>query len=464
MINRFLNFQTKTITSGALILGVSYSISAVLGLLRDRLLAGHFGAGLELDVYFAAFRIPDFVYNILILGGITIAFLPLFAEYFSRNEKEGWEMVNHILNAFLLLLIIASLILFILTPWLVKFIFSGFDQLHQAFIIPLIRIFLLSPIIFGISNIFSGILQYFQRFFIYGLAPILYNLGIIIGILFFSPYFGIFGVGLGVILGALLHMLIQIPAAIVCGFRYKFLLNFRYKALLRIFYLMIPRVFGVAAQQINLIVITALASTITTGAITVFNFSNNFQSLPVGLIGVSFAVAVFPSLVQAAALKQKENFFQNFFSIFRRILLLIIPVSILVFLLRNYIISIIYKTGKFTLGDTHLTSACLGLFALSIFAQSLIPLLARAFFSLQDTKTPTIITIFAVLINIILSFYFISLLQSPNNFSNFLSEFFFLPQTKELAILGLPLAFSFSAIFQFVFLYLALRKKIKTVF
>jgi len=269
---------------------------------------------------------------------------------------------------------------------------------------------------------------------------------------------------MGVVFGAFLHMAIQIPTARNCGFSYKFLFDFKYPALKRIFKLMVPRVFGVAAQQINLIVITAIASTITMGSIAIFSISNNFQSLPVGIIGASFAVAIFPTLSRFFAENQKKEFLENLSAIFRQILFFIIPISILIFLLRNQVVGIIYQTGKFGLEDVQLTSACLGIFAFSIFAQSLIPLLARAFFSLQDTKTPTLITISTVFLNIILSFSFVWLLKFPNIFSNSLIEFFSLFRNENTPLLGLPLAFSISAIFQFIFLYLTLKQKIKKTF
>ena len=459
-LNKIFNSQTKTLTRGALIIGVSYFFSAVLGLIRDRLLVGHFGAGLELDVYFAAFRIPDFVYNILILGGLIVAFLPLFAEYFSKNKNEVWQMTNYILNAFLIFILAISFILFLLTPWFIKWLFPGFGPAHYKLAVPLIRLLFLSPIFFGISNLLSGILQYFQRFFIYSLTPILYNLGIIFGILFLTPHFGIFGVGLGVVFGAFLHMAIQIPTARNCGLSYKFLLDFKYPAIKRIFKLMVPRVFGVAAQQINLIIITAIASTISAGSIVIFSISNNFQGLPVGIIGASFAVAIFPTLSRFFAENRKKEFLENFSSIFRQILVFVIPISILTFLLRDQIVGIIYLTGKFGLDDAKLASACLGIFAFSIFAQSLIPLLTRAFFSLQDTKTPTLITLAVVLINIILSFSFVWLLRTPNIFSNFLTEFFSLLRNENTPLLGLPLAFSISAICQFILLIFFIKKKL----
>lgn len=461
MLTRFFNFQTKTIGHGAFILGVSYFLSALLGFFRDRLLAGRFGAGPELDVYFAAFRIPDFVYNLLILGGFSVAFLPLFSEYFSRNKEEAWRMANYLLNAFLFLLVAVSLVIFIFTPGIIRVIFPGFGPQDQLLAVPLVRLLFLSPIIFGISNLLSGILHYFNRFFIYGLAPILYNLGIIFGILFFSPVFGIFGVGMGVVLGAFLHMVIQIPSAVNCGFNYKPLLDFRYPALKRVFILMTPRIFGVAVQQINLIVIVAIASTITTGSIAIFNFSNNLQSFPIGIIGVSFAVAAFPALSRFWSQNQKKEFFESFYLVFRRIIFFIVPVSVLIFILRTPIVGFIYKTGKFGWEETQLTAACLGIFSLSIFAQALIPLLARAFFSWQDTKTPTLIAIFSVAFNIILAFSFIRILSFSNFFSNFLTEFFNLQAVSDISVIALPLAFSLAAILQFLLLFIFFRKRTK---
>ncbi len=463
MFSRIFNLRAKNITLSALILGISYFISAVLGLVRDRMLAGHFGAGTELDVYFAAFRIPDFVYNIFILGGLTIAFIPLFSEYLSKNKEEAWKMVNYVLNAFLCFLVFASLILFILSPLLIKWLFPGFGPAEQKLAVPLVRLLFLSPIIFGISNLFSGILQYFNRFFVYSLSPIFYNLGIIFGILFLTPHFGIFGVGLGVILGAFLHMMVQIPTAIKCGFSYRFFLNFKYPAIIRILKLMVPRVFGIAAQQINLIVITAIASVISAGSIAIFNFSNNLQSLPTGVIGVSFAVAIFPALSKTWVQNQKEEFFRNFSLAFRQILLFIIPISLLIFLLRNQIINIILKTGQFGVPEAKLTAACLGIFAFSIFAQSLIPLLSRGFFSLQDTKTPTLITALSVVLNIAFAFFFIWLLSFQNLFTNFIKNFFEIEGTKNIAIIGLPFAFSISAIFQFILLFLLFKRKTKSI-
>ncbi len=464
MLHRLFNSQTKSITFAALLLGVSALASRLFGLLRIGLIAGHFGRGEQADIYFAAFRIPDFVYNILIAGGVIIAFLPLFSEYYSKNKEKAWQFTNYTLNTFLFLLVLLSLIFFIFTPQLLKFITPGFSARAQSTAIALTRLMFLSPILFGVGSIFSGILHYFNRFLVYSLAPILYNLGIIFGILVLTPFYGIFGVGIGVVLGALCHLLIQIPAAISCGFRYKFLFSFREPAIRKIFRLMVPRMFAVAAQQINLMVITAIASFITTGAIAIFTYANDLQYFPLGIIAIPFALASFPALSRAWAQGKKEKFFQTFSTTFHQILFLIVPASVLMFILRAQLVRLIlgsFGDSKFDWLATRLTAACLGIFALGIFASALIPLLARAFFAFQNTKTPALIALFSVGLNIILSFSFVYLLSDtlwgwfPKQLANVLK----LKGIENIAVLGLPLAFSLAMIFQFsLLLFFFVRK------
>jgi len=462
-LNRFFHFQTKTISSSAVILAISALTSRFLGLVRDWLLAKNFGAGPELDVYFAVFRIPDLIYNILIAGGIVIAFLPLFSEYFSKDKEKAWDFTNNILNIFLFLFIIIAFVFLIFTPFLMKLIAPGFDQEQFSRAVFLTRLMFLSPIFFGLSSVFSGILQYFNRFFIYGLCPILYNLGIIFGILFLAPIFSILGVVIGVILGAALHFLIQVPSAISCGFKYRPIFNLKDPGVKKIFLLMIPRIFGIGANQINLMVITAIASTISAGSIAIFNLANNLQYLPVGIIGLSFSMAVFPALSRNWADLKKEEFIKNFSSVFRHILYFIVPVSFLMFLLRNQIVSIILEHGQFTITSARLTAAALGLFSFSIFALSLIPLIQRVFFSFQNTKTPALVTVLGAVLNIALSFYFVWLLKFENPLQDFVKRFLSLSETNNIPFLGLPLAFSISIIFQFVVLMIFLQRKINNI-
>jgi len=459
-LNGFLNSETKSIKGATFILAASSLVSAVLGLFRDRLLAGFFGAGPETGIYFAAFRIPDLIYRILILGGVLVAFVPIFAEYFSESKEKAWEMVNYVLNVFLFLLVGAALLLFIFTPWLIKSIIPGLNPEDKDMAIVLTRLLFLSPIFFGISNIFSGVLHYFNRFLVYSLAPIFYNLGIISGIVFLTPYFGILGAGVGVIFGAFLHLLIQIPSVANCGFRYRPLFGFRHPAIVRIFKLMLPRVFGVAAYQIYFIITTALASLISAGSIAIFNFANNLQGLPIGILGPSLAMAVFPAFSRFWANGQKKEFIETFSSVLRQGLFLMVPLTAVFFILRNQIVRLILGTGRFGFADEQLTAVSLGFFSFSIFAMALIPYLTRAFFSLQDTKTPTITTLISTSINIGFALIFMNILSSSNFFSDFIRNVFSLDDLPNIAVVGLALAFSIGVILQFFFLLVALYLKI----
>jgi len=460
MLNRIFNSQTKTITSAFTLVSLSALLSRILGLVRDRLLAARFGAGTELDIYFAAFRIPDFVYGILIAGGVLATFLPVFSEYFQKEKEKAWELTNNVLNCFLVCLLGLCAILFLFTPQILDFVVPGFSLEEKILTANLTRMMFLSPIFFGLSNIFSGILHYFNRFLTYSLAPLLYNLGIIFGILVLVPYFGIYGLAFGVILGAFCHLAIQIPSAILAGFSWKPIFNFYSPGLKRIFKLMIPRTIGAAASNLNLIVITALASTLVSGSIAIFSFANNLRYFPIGIIGVSFAIATFPVLSRSWVNGEKKKFSENFSSTFRQILFLIIPISIFLFLLRAQIVRLILGSGRFDWSDTRLTAASLGLFSFGLFASSLVPLLVRAFFSFQDTKTPVFISVGAIILNIILCFLFIFLLKSQNFFEEFLRNFLKLKGIDNIGVLTFPLAVSLSEIFNFSLLFYFLSRKI----
>ncbi len=460
VINRLLNNKSKTIFSAAFILVVTALTSRVLGLLRDRLLAGRFGAGDKLDIYFTAFRLPDLVFNIIIVGAISSVFIPIFTEYFHKDDKEAWQLTNNVLNLVLLFLMALVVVLIIFAPFIISLIAPGFSGAKREMTILLTRIMFLSPILLGVSSIFSAVLQYFHRFLIYSLAPIVYNIGIIIGILFFVPKFGLVGLAWGVVLGALLHVLIQLPSTIYSGFRWQPIFNIFHTGVRKIIKLMIPRTIGIAGDQINFLVITAIASTLVSGSIAVFNLANNLQYVSIGIFGIAFATAVFPSLSRAFAKKENDSFSKDFSSTFSRVLFLIIPLSVLFFILRAQIVRVILGTGAFGWVDTRLTAAALGIFSISIFAQSLIPLVSRAFYACRDTKTPVLISLASIFLNIIFSFLFVWLLGSVSIFNSWISNVLKLQGLRSMAILGLPLAFSLAEIFNFVVLIKIFAKKI----
>ena len=460
MVRKLINHSAKTIFSAAVILAITTLISKILGLFRDRLLAGKFGAGNELDIYFAAFRLPDLIYSIVVMGAISSAFMPVFAEYWHKDKKEAWYLTSGVFNLITLILIALALIFIFFAPWLITFIAPGFSGEKREMAIILTRIMFLSPIFLGMSSILSGVLQYFNRFFISSLAPIMYNVGIICGIVFFVPRWGLIGLAWGVVLGAVLHFFIQLPSAIYSGFHWQKILTVYHEGIKKIIKLMVPRTVGLAGTQINFWVITAIASTLAAGSIAVFNLSNNLQYIPIGIIGISFAMATFPRLTRSFAQKDKNKFARSFFSAFNQILFWVLPITVIFFLLRAQIVRVVLGTGQFGWLDTRLTAAALGIFAFSVFAQSLIPLVSRAFYSLQDTQTPVLINLIGVLINIIFSFFFVWILRQDNLFFHFISKALKLGGINDFSVLGLPIAFSLSSMITFFWLMRSFSQKI----
>jgi putative peptidoglycan lipid II flippase len=445
MLKKFINGQSKTIISAAIVIGAASLTSRFLGVFRDRILASVFGAGLELDMYYAAFRLPDLVYNLLVLGALSAGFIPIFVGYIdnyrqTKDNREAWMLVNNILNILVIALIIVCGVLIIFAPWLVKIIAPGFDLEQKLITIKLIRIMLLSPIFLGLSSVFGGILQSFKRFFIYSLAPIFYNLGIIIGALYFVDLWGIYGLAWGVIFGAFLHLINQLGASLILGYRYQKIVNLKNSGVRKILKMMTPRTMTLAVTQINLLVITIIASTLPEGSIAVFNFANNLQSFPVGIFGVSFAIAAFPTLAEFVATGNKKDFIKNFSTTFRQILFFVIPVSFLLIILRAQTVRIVLGSGQFDWQDTILTMNALAFFSLSLFSQALSPLLVRGFYAYHDSQTPFYAAMVGALINIVLSLFF--------------TKYF------TFGVVGLALAYSVASWVNMGLLFLALRSKI----
>jgi len=431
-LKKLFTSQSKTITSAAIILGGASLVSRLFGIFRDRVLASQFGLGQELDIYYAAFRLPDFIFNLLILGSLSAGFIPVFTKVL-ENKKKAWELVNIVFNVIILALIFIAAILFIAAPWLVKLITPGFDDVALSQTVKMTQIMFLSLVFLGISAIFGSVLQSLKSFFIYSIAPILYNVGIIAGALFFVPTLGLYGLAWGVVLGAFMHMLIQLVAARLLGYRWSCNFNLKNKNLKLIFKLMIPRTLGLIVSQVNFFVVTIIGSTLAAGSIAVFNLANNIQSFPLGLFAVSFAVAAFPTLSEQA--EHTKKFVQTMSLAIRQILFFVIPSSALLIVLRAQVVRVILGSGKFSWSDTLLTLDVLSLFALSLFAQSIILVLARAYYALQDTKTPLLIGIVSALFNIL----------------------FCLLLIKPFGVSGLALAFSFSSIINCLLLFAILK-------
>jgi len=375
-----------------------------LGFGRNALLAYFYGAGDILDAYFLAFRLPDFVFNLLFFGAFSAGFVPVFIKLKNENKESAWELASDILNITLVIFIIFGAVFFVIAPWVLRLIAPGFDQEKMALAVTLSRIMFLQPIFLGVSMIFSGILQSNHRFLSYSLAPIFYNIGIILGILFLTPKFGPAGLAWGVILGALLHMLVQYPAAKASGFNYKPVFSLKKNSLKRIFKVIAPRSASLILGQLSLVVMAGLASFLGSGRVAIFNFANDLNSLILGVIAIPLAVAVFPIFSQEVSKDRFKEFGEMVIRTLRQLLFLIIPATALFFILRAQIVRLTLGYGKFDWVDTVLTVQTLGLFLIGLVFQGVLTIVMRAFFALEDAKTTFWVSIVGILIGLATAF------------------------------------------------------------
>ncbi len=434
-----------------MIIAVFSILAKLLGLVRDRLLASTFGAGDILDAYYAAFKLPDLIFNTLVLGALSVAFVPVFINLFNqKNENKDkvtsadgedlgpWGLTSAVINTVFLILSCLAVLFFIFAHQIVPLIAPGFSGEKLALTVQMTRIMLLSIVFFGISNVFSSVLQARRRFLMFALAPVMYNIGIIIGILFLVKWWGPSALAWGVVLGACLHMLVQLPAVKRLGFHWSFHLALKDKALRKIGRLMLPRTLGLVGNQVNQLVITIIASTLVSGSLAVFNLAFNLQSMPVGIFAVSLAVAAFPLMSESFSRNDPAMFLHGFSGTIRKILFLIIPTSFFLIALRIQVVRLVLGSGKFDWHDTIMTAQALGIFALSLFAQGMIPLLARAFYAFQNTKIPVLISLISIIVNITGS-----IILAPR-----------------WGVLGLVAAFSLANILQVVLLLIVLHYKV----
>lgn len=405
--------QTDILSAAAVIMLMSLA-SALLGLIRDRLLAHYFTADL-LGIYFASFRLPDFAFQVLIFGALSVAFIPVFTQYWQKDKNEAWRLTSTLLNLSIILFILIVTIFFIFTKPLSFLIVPGLAKEspeHLALLINLTRMILLTQIFFALSSFLTGILQSFQRFLFPALAVVFYNLGIIFGIVFLSPL-GMYGVVLGVILGAAMHFLIQLPLVLSLGFKPRLIFNFSHPGVLAVGRLTFPRSIALAASQINLMVDTSLASLISLSSITFLNFAQHLAFVPVNFFGTAIAQAAFPTLARVKNQNKMPEFKAILLSSLHQILFLTLPAVMALLILHTPLTRLVFGSKLFSWEATVLTGRTLALLSLGVIAQGAALLLIRAFYALHDTRTPLKLSLLSVVLNIVLSVIFIPLMHLP---------------------------------------------------
>jgi putative peptidoglycan lipid II flippase len=437
--------KENSIKGASLILIVTLALSNILGVIRDHFLAKSIPTD-RLDIYFAAFRLPDLIFNVLILGSIAAAFVPVYSRYSKeRGKKQAVELAQSAMTIGVTAVISCLVILYFLMPYLMPYLVPNFSVDKKLETIRIARLLLASPLFFTISYFLGGILNSHKRFLAYSIAPLVYNLSIILAVLLFADQMGVQGVAIGVVAGAGLHLMVQFPAALKVGFNFKFRFDYREEGVRKILKLMVPRAVGLGANQVLLVAFTAFASAFP-GGIAIYNFADNIQTVPSVIFGSSLATAVFPTLagLSANVKGEKKRLEELVYKTFRAIIFLLIPSTILLILLRAQIIRIILGYGFFGWSDTKTAAAALGFFALSIVAQGLIPLFARTFYAMHNTKTPMIISVVSIIFSVSLGYIF-TIYSS----------------TTVMGIAVLALAFSIGSWINLILLFYFLRRKIK---
>ena len=413
-IRTLLTKKQTSIGSAAFVLMLMVFLSRVLGLVRDRLLSARFAPD-ELGVYFAAFRIPNLLFELLVMGALTSAFIPVFTRYISQDkEGDGRRMASTLINASLIIFALLSLPLLIWTREVSEFLAPGFTSAQIEQMVSFTRImtvFQVVPLLVG--NFFTGILQSHNLFLVPAAAPVLYNAGIIIGILVLTPIFGLYAPVVGVVIGAALFFLVQIPLVLIAGYRYTPILDLQHRGVRDVAKLVGPRTLGLAVSQIDTTVDLMLASLLGARMVTIFHFAQHLQQLPVGLFGTTIAQAALPTLSAATVKEDLPGFKKSILSAMHQILFFVLPVSAMFIVLRIPMVRLVFGASRFDWAATVLTGVTLSMFSVSLFAQSTVHLLARGFYALYDTKTPVGVGILAIGINTLLSIVFIQVMHLP---------------------------------------------------
>ncbi|MBI3379520.1 murein biosynthesis integral membrane protein MurJ [Candidatus Gottesmanbacteria bacterium] len=404
-----ISSRQNSILSAASVIMMAVALSRFLGLIRDWILVTKFTPKL-LGVYIAAFRIPNMIFELLVMGALTSAFIPVFTTYLDTKGKDvAFKMASSVINIGLFIFVILTIFMLLFTKEISQILAPGFTPQEIELMVSFTRIIMIAqvfPLIIG--TFFTGILQSFNNFLLPALAPVIYNIGIILGIVFLSPFVGLYGPVWGVVIGAILFAAIQAPLVFSLGYKPQLNFDIKHPGTREIGKLMLPRTIGLAVSQIDTTFDLILSTLLGGVAVTVFNFAQHLQQVPIGLFGASIAQATLPTLSSTFAQKKIEEFKKVFFAAFHQILFFIVPLSSILIVLRLPIVRLVFGIKSLLdLPTTLEISQTLAIFSISLFAQALVQLIARGFYALHDSKTPVIIGAIGVGGNTVLSILFV---------------------------------------------------------
>jgi len=399
--------RQESIISAAMLIGSAFLASAVLGMIREYLLAYYFGDSTPLSLFYLADRIPSFVFNVLVVGSFAAAFIPVFTKQLKKSEEEAWHLASQALNATLLAFAIVSLLLIVLAPYVAGGLTESRLSVSEfSTLVTMFRIMLLAQLILIVSTFFTSLLQSFKHFLIPALAPVCYNGGLIIGVIL-AGHFGIWYAAWGMVGGSIVHLLIQLPQVRSLQFNYRLILDFKFGPFLEMLRLLLPRTLGVIVSQVSILVDTYLATSISVAAIVPYTRALRLQNLPLGVFGIAMSQALFPTLSQKALGEDKAEFKKVFLTSFTQLAFLIMPVAAIFLVLRVPVARLVFGTSLVSWEATLTTSYALAFFALALFPQAASLSLIKAFYALYDTKTQLIVSGLATCLNIMVAVFFI---------------------------------------------------------
>lgn len=409
MVKRVIQMMYKEVRGlhqAAYVLALFAFGSQLLALVRDRMLAHQFGAGYELDIYYAAFRIPDLLYVVFASTLSVYVLIPFVVSRIKEEDStQAKALLGQVFSIFLIFYTLLAAVVWIIAPYIVPLLFPGMIE-NTTEIVSVLRILLLQPLFLGISSLFGVITQIGHRFVLYAISPLIYNVGIIVGIMVLYPILGLSGLAYGVVLGAVGHMLVQFPLVRSSSLSFWVSTTFDWGLMLEVLKVSIPRAMTLAMHQIVLLVLVSIASLMTVGSVAVFQFAYNLQSVPLAIIGASYSIAAFPLLADLYAQKKMGAFAIHITSALRHIIFWSVPAIGLIIVLRAQMVRVVLGSGAFDWGDTRLTAAVLAVLCISLFAQAINLLMVRVFYAGGFTRIPFFVTMFgsatAIMLSIVL--------------------------------------------------------------
>jgi putative peptidoglycan lipid II flippase len=399
-----MSAHRRHIARNTLLVGASFALAAAAGLLRNVVIARHFGIGADLDAYYAAFKLPDLLFTVVAGGALATAFIPVFASFLAHGDLEGaWRLASSVTNLVTLIVIGLAAVAALLAPWLVRTLIApGFDIAGQSETVAVMRIVLLSTLLFGVSAVQTSVLHGFKHFLLPALAPVMYPLGIAGGALWLAPIWGVRGLAIGAVVGAALHLAVKIPGLVHYGFRWWPAVDLRNPTVRRVAVLMGPRVLDLGLFHLTLLITTNLASRLGAGSVSALEWGWDAMQLPETIVGTAFGLVALPTLADLAARDDVKSLRSTLGETLRSVIALTVPAAGGLILLGRPLLQLLYERGAFDAAATDAVLVALRFYALGLVGHACLELAARAFFARQDTVTPLFVAAGLAAVNVIL--------------------------------------------------------------